>query len=113
MIIEDFIERKAGPHAEIIRQIHQCIMSAHPGIQNSWKYGLPFYSLKKNLFYFDVQKGKPLVAVYYGRDIKSALSLMDFTGRKQVGHFSLESMTDERFSQFFALIDAVIEFDLR
>ena len=40
-------------------------------------------------------------------------SLLDFTGRKQVGHFSLENMNEKRFDELLIVLASATEFDLK
>ncbi len=113
MTIDSFFLTKGIDHRPILEQVDQLIRNAHPGIQLKKKYGLPMYILKKNLVYLDIQKGKPLIGVVYGIHLIEIHALLDFTGRKQIGHFSLEQMNEERFDDLLTILASTIEFDLR
>ena len=70
------------------------------------------FFLTKNVVYLDIQKGKPLVGVFYGIHLKDIHSLLDFTGRSQIGHFSLENMTEERYDDLYVVLATALEFGL-
>lgn len=112
MTIDSFFRTKGEEHWELLHQVDQMILSAHPGIQLKKKYGLPMYVLKKNIVYVDIQKGKPLVGVVYGIHLKEIHSLLDFTGRTQIGHFSLENFDESRFAELNTVLSIAVEFDL-
>ena len=68
--------------------------------------------LTKSVVYLDIQKGKPLVGVVYGVRLKEIHSLLDFTGRTQMGRFSLEKMTEARYDKLFVVLANAMEFEL-
>lgn len=111
MNLEDFIERKAKDHAHLIEQAHHILINAHPGIIHSFKYGLPFYAKRKNLVFLDVQKGKPLMAVYYGIHLKEIHPLLYFGERVLVGHYYFTAMNDQTIAEILTILDAAIVFD--
>ena len=112
MNLEIIIERRGQHCAEELRFVRNLILSSHLGISESVKYGLPFFSLKRILAYMDVQKGKPLVAFMNGTQFGELTKELDFTGRKRVGHFSLEGLDHKRHEILCALIDVAIKYDL-
>lgn len=113
MTISSFFHSKGINHLSTLEQVEQVIENLHPGIQSVIKYGIPMYTLKKNLVYLDVQKGKPIMGVVYGIHFTEIHSLLDFTGRKQIGHFSLEKMDEKRFDDLLIVLASAIKFDLR
>jgi hypothetical protein len=112
MTIDELIERKGYDHEQLIRFVDSEIRNSHPGIQLQRKYGVPFYVLKKNLFYLDVQKGIPILGVVYGIKMKSELGFLDFTGRTQIGHLQLQKLDENLLLQLRQVIHTAIEFDL-
>jgi hypothetical protein len=88
------------------------ILSSHPGIELKKKYGLPMYVLKKNVVYLDIQKGKPIIGIVYGIHLKEIHSHLDFTGRTQIGHFSLDNMNESRYDDLYIVLATAIEFGL-
>ena len=113
MTIDNFFLTKGHEHRSILQQVDQLIRDSHPGIELKKKYGLPMYVLKKNLVYLDIQKGKPLMGVVYGIHLVEIHPLLDFTGRKQIGHFSLEQMNEKRFADLLTILASTVDFDLR
>lgn len=113
MTIEDLIEKKGSEFAEELRCIHRLILDSHPAIFATVKYGLPFYCMNKNVFYVDVQNGKPLLALVYGFKLEGISDLLDFTKRSQIGHYFLNDLNEEKYAEIIMLIDSAIEFDLR
>ena len=112
MTIDAFFRTSGHEHWELLHQVDQMILSSHPGVQLKKKYGLPMYVLKKNVVYLDIQKGKPIVEVVYGIHLKEIHSLLDFTGRKQIGHFYLENMTEARYDNLYVILASPVEFGL-
>lgn len=112
MTVDSFFHSKGVDHLSILQQAHQILENCHPGVQSTIKYGVPVYTLKKNLVYLDIQRGKPLMGVMYGIHLVEIHSLLDFTGRKQVGHFSLENMDEKRFDDLLIVLASATEFDL-
>jgi hypothetical protein len=113
MNLEYIIEKRGMNYAEELRMVERFILDAHPAITSAVKYGLPFYLLKKGIFYLDIQKGKPLLGVVYGVHLESVSAILDFTGRKQIGHYSLVDLNEQKYQDIITIIDAGIEFDLR
>ncbi|MCJ8290208.1 MAG: hypothetical protein HRT58_11145 [Crocinitomicaceae bacterium] len=112
MNLESVIEKRGEHCAEELRFTRNLILSSHLGINESIKYGLPFFSLKRIMAYMDVQKGKPIVAFMNGTKFGELSKELDFTGRKRVGHFSLANLNEKRHEILCALIDVAIEYDL-
>lgn len=112
MSVEQFFHTKGIAHTSILTQVHQLILDMHPGIQSSIKYTVPFYSLKKNVFYLDVQKGVPILGIVEGYRLMEIKALLDFTKRKQIGHFQLVNMNEERYELLIMVIKTAIDFDL-
>jgi hypothetical protein len=54
----------------------------------------------------------PLVGGVYGIHLKEIHSLLDFTGRSQIGHFSLENMTEARYDDLYVVLTTAVEFGL-
>jgi hypothetical protein len=111
--LEDIIEKRGQHCQEELRFARNLVLSSHPAITESIKYGLPFFSLKKILAYMDVQKGKPLIAFMNARHFGELSEVLDFTNRTRVGHFSLVDFSEERSILLASIIDAAIEFDLK
>lgn len=111
MNLEDVIEKRGQHCAEELRLTRNLVLGAHPAITECIKYGLPFFSLKKDLAYMDVQKGKPLIAFMNARHFGELSDELDFTNRTRVGHFSLLNFSEERYILLATIIDAAIEFD--
>ncbi|MFT6982969.1 MAG: hypothetical protein ACJAUD_001740 [Crocinitomicaceae bacterium] len=112
MTIDSFFRTKGEGHWELLHQVNQMILSSYPGVVLKKKYGLPMYVLTKNVVYLDIQKGKPLVGVVYGIHLKEIHSLLDFTGRTQIGHFSLENMTEASYDDLYVVLATAVEFGL-
>jgi hypothetical protein len=113
MGIERYFSEHGNDHIAILQQVHGFILDTHPGILAAIKYTVPFYTLKKGLFYFSVQKNVPILGVVQGHLLKEVHHLLDFTNRKQVGHFQLTNMTEQRYTDLFSVIAAAVEFDLK
>lgn len=111
MIIEELILKKGEKHAEVLRAVDSIIRDIHPSISTGLKYGLPFYIAKKNICYVDVQKGEPLVGFFYGNELSDVLELLDFEGRKQVGHFSLVDLDESRFEALIHILHSALLLD--
>lgn len=112
MMIDHFVEVKGAPFRDVLLQTHALIMDAHPAITHSSKWSLPFYTLKKNLFYLDVQKGRPLVGVYQGFRLPEIQELLDMTNRTRIGHFYLDDFNEDRLAELITIIDTVVAYDL-
>lgn len=112
MNLEEIIEKRGQHSAEELRIARNLVLSAHPAIYETVKYGLPFFYLKKPLAYLDAQKGKPLLAFMNGTKFGALTNELDFTGRVRVGHFSLIDLNEKRYEIMCALIDTAIEYDL-
>ena len=59
-----------------------------------------------------VQKGTPILGITYGIHLESVHEYLGFTGRKQIGHFQLINMTEQRFETLFLVLNEAIAFDL-
>jgi hypothetical protein len=112
MTINAFFRTKGEGNWELLHQVNQMILSSHPRVVLKKKYGLPMYVLTKNVVYLDIQKGKPLVGVVYGIHLKEIHSLLDFSRRTQISHFSLENMTEERYDDLYVVLATALEFGL-
>ena len=112
MNLEVIIEKRGEHCAEELRFTRNLVLASHLGIKESVKYGLPFFSLKRIMAYMDVQKGKPIIAFMNGTQFGELSSELDFTGRKRVGHFSLEGLDETRHELLCALIDVAVAYDL-
>ncbi len=112
MTIEDLIEKKGSKFSEELRSIHRLILDSHPGVFTTVKYGLPFYCMNKNVFYIDVQNGRPLLALFYGFRLDEISELLDFTKRTRIGHYFLEDLDAKKYEEIITLIDAAIQLDI-
>ena len=112
MNVETYFFEKCPDHREILQQVHQFIVESHPGVRASIKYTVPFYSLKKDMFYLCVQKGIPILGVSKGYLLAEIHHLLDFTNRKQIGHFQLVGMDEQRYTDLLFVIATAVDFDL-
>ncbi|OFZ12808.1 MAG: hypothetical protein A3D92_00750 [Bacteroidetes bacterium RIFCSPHIGHO2_02_FULL_44_7] len=113
MTLERYFERQSADHSALLRQVHQLILDQHPGIQALIKYGIPFYVLRKNLCYLCIQKNKVILGIVEGHRLHSVYSLLDFTGRTQIGHLAIDPMTEQRYSDLMVVLATAIEYDLQ
>jgi len=113
MTIERYFELQSTEHTAILRQVHQLILDQHPGIRALIKYRIPFYVLRKNLCYLCVQKKKVILGIVEGHQLNSVHSMLDFTGRTQIGHLAIDPMNEQRYSDLLVVLNAAIEFDLQ
>lgn len=112
MTIDDFFKTTGGPHREVLRQIDQILLNAHPAMEIKKKYGIPMYVMRKNIAYLDVQKGAPIIGFVYGIHLNDVNHLLDFTGRKQIGHLSLLNLDDSKIDDLLTVLYSAIDFDL-
>lgn len=112
MNFEEYLEKKDPRHREVLRLVHDQMLAAHPAIQLVKKWGLPVFVLKKNVAYLDVQKDRPLLGIMYMKDIPGMNKLTYIGNRTQIGHFYLDGMNDERFSELLTVIEIAVSFDL-
>lgn len=112
MIIEQKIKHHGDIYGETLRLVKDLVMNAHPGIRLVKKYTLPFFQLKKDICYLDIQKGKPILGIVQGIHIDSIRELLDFKGRKFVGHYSLLDLNEVRLNDLQFIIDEIIIHDL-
>lgn len=113
MIVEELIEKNGGAFAMELRLVDQVVRNAHPAIVATRKYGMPFYVLKKNLFYLSTMNDRPRIGVVYGVHLETISSLLDFTKRTQIGHYFLDNLSEEGYAELVTIIDAAIAYDLR
>lgn len=78
MIQSDFYYGKAATFQEILLTIHELILAAHPGIKHEIKYKVPFYTLKKDICYLDVQKGTAITGNNSGKVIRNLRTPLTF-----------------------------------
>jgi len=112
MIFSEYLEKKDPKHHDALRLVHDQFMSAHPGIQLVKKWGLPVFMLKKNVAYLDVQKDRPLLGIMYAKDLPAIKRLLVIGERKQVGHFYLDELNDQRYAELLTVIEIAISHDL-
>jgi len=112
MTHDEFSEKKGGAFTNELSLVHRLILDAHPAIYRTVKYGYPFYCMKKNLFYLDVQKDRPLLALVYAYKMTDVIELLDFTGRTQIGHYFIDNLSDKKLAEVGLLIDTAVQFDL-
>ena len=111
MTFETFIGKKAPEHVEVLRFARQQILGLHPAMQETFKWGLPMYHLKKNIAYLDVQKGRPLVGVNYAIKHPMLRDLLVMADRKIIGHFYLDNFSEEKHGQLMTILDLALEVD--
>lgn len=112
MIFNEYLDKKEERHHDVLRIVHDQFLASHPGIRLERKWGLPVFMLRKNIAYLDVQKGRPLLGIMYAKDIPAMKNLLEIGNRKQVGHFYLDNMNDNRFAELLAVIEIAISHDL-
>lgn len=112
MILEVFLERKDPKHHEALMLARNFLMQLHPGIQENLKWGLPIYSIKKNIAYLDVQKGRPLVGINYAYEIPEMKELLHFGSRTRIGHFYLDSIDEDRMAKLLTVMEIAVSHDL-
>ncbi|GAB5417424.1 MAG: hypothetical protein Crog4KO_30060 [Crocinitomicaceae bacterium] len=112
MNFEEYLSKKDPKHHEILRTVHNQMLASHPAMQLVKKWGLPVFMLKKNVAYLDVQKDRPLLGIMYMKDIPGMDKLTVVGNRTQIGHFYLDEMNDERFSELLAVIEIAVTHDL-
>ena len=112
MITDRFFQKHDQRHMEVLEQVAQILNSAHPGVQLKRKYGIPMFVLKKNIAYLDIQKDTPIMGVVYGIHLEAIHHLLDFTGRKQIGHFQLTDLDEDKIEKLHTVIFTAVDFDL-
>jgi len=112
VIIHELIEKRGQDYADMLLQVHHQILGMHPAVQCVRKWGMPFYNLKKNLVYLDVQKGKPILGVAYAYKLPEIHPLVDFGPRKLIAHLALDPFTEETEISLITILDCAIDFDL-
>ena len=112
MIVENMIRYHNTEYGDSIIRVRDLILQSHPGIILKRKYTVPFFTLNKDICYLDVQKKKPILGICNGVHLKSIKPLLNFTGRKFVGHFSLMNLTPEKLDELAFVIDEIIIYDL-
>lgn len=112
MNFESYLSKKDLKHREVLRTVHEQMLSMHPAIQLVKKWGLPVYVLKKNVAYLDVQSDRPLLGIMYMKDIPGMNKLLHVGNRTQVGHFYLDGMNDKRYAELLTVIEIAVSFDL-
>lgn len=113
MILELFLERVALEHRDSLRIAHQSLMQLHPGMQLNLKWGLPMYTIKKNIAYLDVQKGRPLVGINYAYEIPEMKAFLHFGNRTRIGHFHLDPLDHERMETLLTVLEITVSHDLK
>lgn len=113
MTVAQYIDDQAPELQEELWSFHHFILQAHPAIRATLKYGVPFYVLKKNLCYLCVQKNKVVLGIVDAYLQPSIFDLVDFTGRKQIGHFIWNKPDDQCYTDLQRVLTEAIEFDLR
>lgn len=113
MSFDRFLETKSDEHRAIFRQLHSLILDLHPAMAQTIKWGLPVFTLKKNIAYFDVQKGRPLIGIMYAYQIPEVQPVLVAGNRTRIGHYYLEEMNDEKWSEVLAILQLAIGHDLR
>lgn len=113
MTLERYFESQSAKHSVLLWQIHQLILDQHPGVNAQIKYGVPFYVLRKNLCYLCVQKNKVILGIVEGHRLNSVQSLLDFTGRKQIGHLAIDPLNEQAYHDLLVVLANAIEYDLR
>jgi hypothetical protein len=112
MNFEEYLDKKDPKHHEVLRMVHDQVMASHPGMQLCKKWGLPVFMLKKNVAYLDVQKDRPLLGIMHMKDIPGMDKLTYVGHRTQVGHFYLDGMNEQRFSELLTVIEMAVSHDL-
>lgn len=113
MTLEGYFESQSAEHSVLLRQIHTLILDQHPGLNAQVKYGIPFYVLQKNLCYLAVQKNKVILGIVEGHRLGAVKALLDFTGRKQIGHLAIDPFNEQAHHDFLVVLANAIEYDLR
>ena len=112
MNFEDYLLKQNARHRDSLRLVHDECIAAHPGMQLVKKWGLPVFMLKKNIAYLDDQKDRPLLGVMDAKKIPGISDILYFGNRKQVGHFYIEDLSEERFSELRTIIEIAVSYDL-
>lgn len=111
MTFEAFIGTKAPEQAEVLLFVRQQILGLHPAMQETFKWGLPTYHLKKNIAYLDIQKGRPLVGINYAIKHPILCDLLVMADRKIIGHFYLDNFSEEKHVELMTILDLSLEID--
>lgn len=73
------------------------ILDSHPAITESLKYGVPFYTLKKNICYLtQSKKDGAYIGFIQGHKLSNEQGILITDGRKQVKIIQFESLEDAK-----------------
>ncbi len=93
--IEYYIAKQATEVTQLMYFIREVILDAHPALTESMKYGVPFYSLKRNICYLTHNKKDGVyIGFIQGRKLSNEQGLLISDGRKQVKILQFESLKD-------------------
>ncbi|MFT4310018.1 MAG: DUF1801 domain-containing protein [Candidatus Woesearchaeota archaeon] len=86
----DFLDH----HQHIVRELRTLLLDL--GLQETMKYGLPFYTFKGNMCYINVRKTDVVLGFYYGASLDVSFDVT----QKMVGHIIIDKTIDtQRITQ--------------
>ena len=90
--IIDYLSQLEDWQVNVFQEIHDFLISAHPGIQLKLKYGVPFFELRGSFIYFSYNKSQRSLVLGFTRGHlfqNSQTFLVADQGQTQVRHFLL------------------------
>ncbi|MFC5269800.1 DUF1801 domain-containing protein [Adhaeribacter terreus] len=102
--IEEYIDAQPENLQPILHELRQLILITAPEFQESLKWGMPNYGLKKNICYLAAQKDKYVNFGFHEANLlHDAENLLEGTGAK-MRHIKVYSLADIKTEAFQNLI---------
>ena len=106
--VETYLEKLRPEIQELVRALREVILSASPGIQESIKWSIPFYTYKGLLCYINPAKNHVSLGFCRGAELSNTQALLTGNG-KEVRHIIVRSTDDIRREKLSSVIhEAVI-----
>jgi uncharacterized protein YdhG (YjbR/CyaY superfamily) len=112
---EDFIENQEPAIRPLIWQLYRTIMNAHPKMRDKISFGIPMFSVKKEICYFGVIKKNIGIEVGFHRgfQMSNEQGILEAKKRKYIHGVSFKDLSDfkEKEDAFHEILQEAIILD--
>lgn len=109
-VVDAYFYDLQGAHQRLALEIRSTILETLPGVVESMKYKIPFYSCPRNICYLNSSKSELIVGFVRGKDLPDPEGVLTASDRQQIRHlkFKLDEPYDPQWLKFFLLEAAAI-----
>ncbi|WP_172368939.1 DUF1801 domain-containing protein [Sporosarcina jiandibaonis] len=106
--VDQFIDALPENIQEITTCLRNVILETSEDFTEDIKWGMPSYSIQKNICYLQPSKNHVNLGFYFGASLIDEDNLLEGTG-KQMRHIRIKKLDEIQSEKFKALIQSAIE----